>query len=75
LLHFGAGLDVAGLFINDVHARTIDEVLDIYPGLGFREGFARLMESQVQRKPDSYIAGLAGLGFIKKIRQNALAVD
>jgi hypothetical protein len=73
LLHYGAGLDVAGLNLHDVHPRTLHEVLETYPGLGFREGFVRLLKDQVLRKPDSYIAGPVRLGFLGKIRKNSLA--
>jgi hypothetical protein len=69
LLHFGAGVDVAGLWLDDVNARTMEEVIAEYPRLGFSKGMARLIKDQVERKPDSYIATMVRLGFLKKIEK------
>lgn len=67
LLHFGAGADVAGLWLHDIHARTLEEVIAEYPRLGFKKGMIRLITEQIERKPDSYMATMVQLGFFKKM--------
>jgi len=69
LLHFGAGADVAGLWISDIHKQTIEEVLLEYPRLDFKQGMAKLLAEQINRKPNSYMAPLIELGFLKKIEK------
>ncbi|MFA0812861.1 HD domain-containing protein [Microbulbifer epialgicus] len=67
LLHFAAGLDVAGLWLNDIHPKTLSEVIDEFPRLEFKKGMKTLLEDQVKRKPDSYMRPFLKLGFLKKI--------
>ena len=69
LLHFGAGADVVGLWLPDIHKLTLEEVLSEYPRLNFNEGFAKLIADQIERKPDSFMAPMAKLGFLDKIRK------
>lgn len=69
LLHFGAGADVAGLWINDIHTKTLSEVLSEYPRLNFKQGMVKLLSEQINRKPKSYMAPLLDLGFLKKIEK------
>jgi len=69
LLHFGAGADVAGLWLNDIHPQTLHEVLNDYPRLEFKEGMIKLLNEQISAKPHSYMAPMIRLGFLKKIRQ------
>lgn len=68
LLHFGAGVDVAGFWMDEVHPRTVQEIVERYPRLDFKKLFPALLERQVDRKPDCHIAGLVNLGFCKKIK-------
>jgi cyanamide hydratase family protein with HD domain len=68
LLHFGAGADVAGLWLHDINPRTLEEILTEYPRLDFNEGMSRLIEEQVTKKPNSYMRTMVDLGFLKKIR-------
>lgn len=69
LLHYGAGADVAALWIDDIHKKTLSEVLSEYPRLDFKEGMVKLIAEQVSRKPKSYMAPLVDLGFLKKIEK------
>ncbi|WP_396588010.1 hypothetical protein [Bermanella sp. R86510] len=68
LLHFGAGLDVAALWIKDIHPTTLQEIIAEHPRLDFVESFTALLEDQLERKPDSYMKTMIDLGFLKKMR-------
>ena len=68
LLHYGAGADVAGLWIEDIHPKTIQEILLEYPRGNVKDGMIRLMTEQISKKPFSYMSTLMELGFEKKIR-------
>jgi hypothetical protein len=67
LLHFGAGADVAGLWIDDVHNKTLSEILADYPRLDFKESMIKLLSDQAERKSQNYMNPLIELGFLKKI--------
>ncbi|MDC3332631.1 HD domain-containing protein [bacterium] len=67
LLHFGAGADVAGLWIKDIHKKTLSEVLSEFPRLDFKQGMIKLLSDQINQKPQSYMAPFIELGFVKKI--------
>jgi len=67
LLHYGAGADVADLWIQDVHKNTVAEVLENFPVLDFKQGMQKLLADQVNSKPDSYMAPFLQLNFLKKI--------
>jgi len=67
LLHFGAGADVAGLWIKDIHKVTLTEVLSEFPRLDFKQGMIKLLSDQINIKPHSYMAPFIQLGFLKKI--------
>ncbi|MBL4827566.1 MAG: HD domain-containing protein [Spongiibacteraceae bacterium] len=67
LLHFGAGADVAGLWIGDIHKRTLEEILSRYSNKGCKEGMINLIHDQVIKKPNSYMATMVELGFLKKM--------
>lgn len=68
LVHFGAGVDVIGIRIDEIPANMLREVLENYPRLGFKEAFSAALRKQVKLKPDSHIAAHMGLGFEKKIK-------
>ncbi|WP_020210695.1 HD domain-containing protein [Gilvimarinus chinensis] len=72
LLHFGAGADVAGLWLDEIHPDTMREVIAEFPRLDFKRGMQVLLRDQIRRKPDSYMAPMIELGFLKKIDNNAL---
>jgi hypothetical protein len=68
LVHFGAGVDVIGIRLDEIPQRALAETLESYPRLDFKEGFSELLRGQVAIKPDSHIAGHMGLGFEKKVK-------
>ncbi|WCE30808.1 HD domain-containing protein [Vibrio sp. SCSIO 43137] len=72
LLHFGAGADVAGLWVHDIHKQTLNEVLDAYHDEGCKQGMAKLIQEQIERKPDSYMSTMVELGFLNKMAKNKL---
>jgi len=72
LLHFGAGADVAGLWVHDIHRQTLHEVLDAYHDEGCKEGMVKLIKEQVLSKPDSYMSTMVELGFLNKVTNNKL---
>lgn len=72
LLHYGAGVDVAGLWLSEIHPRTLAQILENYPRQGFKQGMQALLKDQIQRKPSSYMAPFIKLGFLKKIEQAPL---
>lgn len=53
LVHFGAGADVAGLRLADIPPKTVEQVIDAYPRLGFNNAMTELLVSQVKRKPQT----------------------
>jgi len=67
LLHFGAGADVAGLLIKDIHKVTLSEVLSEFPRLDFKQGMIKLVSAQIDSKSHSYMTPFIQLGFLKKI--------
>lgn len=72
LTHFGAGADVLGLGIHDIHRRTLQEILAEYPRVGFGEGMAQLIGDQMQRKPSSFMTSMVALGFLDRLRKTRL---
>ncbi|MCM5511069.1 hypothetical protein J8Z26_23185 [Vibrio sp. SCSIO 43169] len=73
LLHYGAGADVAGLWLHDIHRDTLHEVLELYDDHGCKEGMIKLIKEQVSTKPDSYMSTMVELGFLKKMSNNTLS--
>ncbi|WP_445365922.1 HD domain-containing protein [Microbulbifer sp. ANSA001] len=69
LLHFAAGLDIAGLWLSDIHPKTLSEVINEYPRLDFKQGMQSMLNDQVGRKPHSYMRPFVELGFLKKIEE------
>jgi hypothetical protein len=72
LIHYSTGADVVGLCIHDINSRTLAEILQETPRDGFGEGMARLIDDQVKRKPDCYMASMVRLGFLKQLRRARL---
>jgi hypothetical protein len=69
LLHYGAGADVLGLWLHDIHKKTLQEILTEYPRLDFKEGMSKLVSAQIERKPHSYMKTMVDLGFIKNMQK------
>lgn len=69
LLHYGAGADVAGLWLGDLHKDTLKDILAEYPRLDFKTGFSELMTEQIKKKPRSYMSTMMKMGFINKMQK------
>lgn len=62
LLHFGAAADVTGMRLEDIHPRTIEEVLASHPRDGFKRFFAGKVRAEASAYPSSVTAGLCRWG-------------
>ncbi len=58
LVHLGAAADVIGLHVEQLPGELIEEVLITHPRQGFVDAVLPALERQVERKPESTIAGL-----------------
>lgn len=72
LLHLGAGVDVVGMQIMNIHPDVRAKILRTYPRTGFVRDFGKLVADQADRKPQCHIAGLVGVGFTKALGANGL---
>lgn len=64
LLHFGAGADVLGMRLEDIHPRTVEEVLAAHPRVGFARYFAEKVRAEALAYPTSVTANLCRWGQI-----------
>lgn len=62
LLHFGAAADVTGMRLEDIHPRTVEEVLASHPREGFKQYFAAKVRAEARAHPNSVTAGLCRWG-------------
>lgn len=62
LLHFGAAADVTGMRLEDIHPRTVEEVLASHPRDGFKNYFAAKVRAEASAYPSSVTAGLCRWG-------------
>lgn len=62
LLHFGAAADVTGMRLEDIHVRTVEEVLASHPREGFARYFADKVRAEARAYPTSVTADLCRLG-------------
>jgi hypothetical protein len=70
LLHYGAGVDVMGIRLDEVPPEHLRRILNEHPRLEFGRLFAELLEREAALKPASHIAGHIALGFAKRVRAN-----
>lgn len=68
MVHYGAGVDVIGIRLDEIPPAAVRAVLEECPRLEFKRCFGALIEGQAARKPGSHIAGHVGLGFIGRMR-------
>lgn len=73
LLHFGAGADVIGLHLKDIHPRTLREIISRHPRDNFSGAMAELIQTQIEQKPKSYMSTMVKMGFLEKVQ--ALPLD
>ena len=62
LLHFGAAADVTGMRLEDIHPRTVEEVLAAHPREGFARYFAEKVRAEARAYPTSVTADLCRWG-------------
>ena len=62
LLHFGAAADVTGMRLEDIHPRTVEEVLASHPREGFARYFAEKVRAEARVYPTSVTADLCRWG-------------
>jgi len=72
LLHLGAGVDVVGMQVMNIHTDVRAQILRDYPRTGFVCDFGKLVADQADRKPRCHIAGLVGVGFATALASNPL---
>jgi hypothetical protein len=63
LVHFGAHVDVMGLRMEEISPQLLDDVIALYPRLGFKKAFAEALAEVARKKPHTAIGtGLADIG-------------
>lgn len=63
LVHFGAHVDVMGLWIDEITPALIDDTLELYPRLGMKAAFTEALAEVARLKPHKAIGtGLADIG-------------
>lgn len=73
LLRQGSGLDVAGLRLGEIAARTRAEVLERHPRLGLKVELADTLVEDARLRPNTRLATLCGLGFARRVRRSPFA--
>ncbi len=73
LVHYGAGLDVIGIRLDEIPKHALTEVLSQYPRLDFKRVFGDLLLRQAEKKPKSHISGHVGLGFRRKMEATSFS--
>ncbi len=68
LLHYGAGVDVIGFRAEDIAPQTRKAIVTAYPRHQFKTEFTKLLDYQIEHKPNCHIAGHCALGFRGKIK-------
>ena len=68
LLHFGTGMDLFGMRIDEMPRDTLELVLASYPRGAFKDEFSPCLSHQAQLKPESQIAGAVGIGILDRIK-------
>ena len=67
LLHYGTGMDLFGMRLDEVPREDLEEVLGRHPRDGFKQTFRGCLEHQAEAKPESQIAASVGIGITDRI--------
>jgi hypothetical protein len=67
LLHYGTGMDLFGMRLDEIPRITLEEILVRYPRDHFKEQFCTCLSHQAHIKPDSHIAAAIGIGITDQI--------
>jgi len=68
MVHFGAGMDLFGMRIDELPAASLSEILEKHPRDGFKERFSPCLLHQAKTKPRSHIAGAMSIGLSNMIK-------
>ncbi|WP_299404811.1 phosphohydrolase [uncultured Roseobacter sp.] len=60
LVQFGAGIDVGAMPLDVLSSAIVDQILEAYPRMGFKEAMLSTMASVVEKKPMSGLINLMG---------------
>lgn len=66
-LHYGTGMDLFGLRLDEIPKVTLEEILTRYPREHFKETFGPCLSHQAAAKPDSQIAAAVRVGIVDRI--------
>ena len=73
LLHFGTGMDLFGMRLDEVPHDTLNEILRRYPRTDFKPTFSQCLNHQAETKPGSQIAAAVGIGICDRILETLSA--
>lgn len=68
LVSLGAGVDVAGFNVEDVHPATLATIVQAHPRLDFKNQCCKITQDQCQRKPHCHISKWCDVGFVKMVQ-------
>ena len=68
MVHYGAGVDVAGFFQEEVHSETIQNVVREHPRLDFKNQCCGVLQEICRRNPTCHIAGACSVGFMHLVQ-------
>lgn len=69
MVHFGAGLDLFGMKLDEVPPAALASILEAHPRDGFKACFPPCLQHQADTKPGSSIAGPMALGLSDMIQE------
>lgn len=67
LLHYGTGMDLFGMRLDEIPADALHELLTRYPRTDFKATFGQCLQHQADTKPASQIAAAVGIGICDRI--------
>jgi HD domain len=67
LLHFGTGMDLFGMRLEEIPKEILQQVLSDYPRGDFKNEFTPCLQHQADAKPQSQIAGAIGIGILDRV--------
>jgi hypothetical protein len=72
LLHFGTGMDLFGMRLDEIPRDVLERVLAEHPRSEFKAEFSPCLVHQAELKPDSQIAGAVGIGIVDRIQEHLI---
>ncbi|QGG52145.1 HD domain-containing protein [Lysinibacillus pakistanensis] len=69
LVHFGAGMDIMGLRIEDISEEAFNFIIETYPRLGFKKSIIELIKydsklKNAQQQPNNLSSAMLNMGFV-----------